>query len=142
MVYGKRVTPYFIATILHSIGDYLVGGGVQLLWPAIIYWYGVGINMASLTDILMEWTFFLTSLAIMLKAKDIWILFQHHSSNLLLSIPFFTVLLPSLLSFPLSVPLELITPHIILIVFFALSFLIEIEHIIRRRFTRSSSALI
>jgi len=141
MVYGKRVTPYFSATILHSIGDYFIGGTVQLWWPSTIHWYGVGINAISLTAVLTEWTFFLTSLTLMLKANDVRILFQHHPTNLLLAIPLFTVLLPSLFSFPLSVPVALIIPHIILLAFFAIPILIDIEHILRHhlRFTSTST---
>jgi len=140
LVYGKRITPYFLATILHPIGDYFIGGTVQLLWPATIHWYGIGINAISLTAILTEWTFFLTSLTFMLKAKDLRILFHHHPTNLLLAIPLFTVLLPSLFSFPLSVPVALIIPHIILLVFFVLPILIDIEHTthIRHRLTRKT----
>jgi membrane-bound metal-dependent hydrolase YbcI (DUF457 family) len=128
MFYGKRTTPYFVAIIQHSIlGDYLIGGGIQLLWPITFDWYGIGIKITSLTNILIEWTFFLTSLTIMLKAKDTWTLFQHHPSNLLLSIPVFTVLLPTLLSFPLSVPLELVLPHLTYLTIFTLSILVDLK---------------
>jgi len=128
LLFGKRATPYFVALIQHSIlGDFLVGGSVQLLWPATLEWYGVGIRIASLTGILIEWTFFLTSITVMLKTKDAWTLFKQHSSNLLLSIPIFTVLLPTLLSFPLSVPLGLIIPHLTYLTLFALSILIDFK---------------
>jgi len=128
MLYGKRAIPYFIAMIQHSIlGDYLAGGGVQLLWPATLNWYSIGIQMTSLTNILIEWNFFLTSLTIMHKAKDTWTLFQHHPSNLLLSIPIFTVLLPTLLSLPLSVPLELVIPHVTYLTIFTISILIDLK---------------
>jgi len=127
-IYRKRTTPYFIATIQHFIlGDYLAGGGTQLLWPVTLHWYGTGIKIMSLTNILIEWTFFVTSFTIMYKTKDIWALFQRHPSNLLLSIPVFTVLLPTLLSFPLSVPVELIIPHLIYLTIFAFSILIHLK---------------
>lgn len=83
--------------------------------------------MTSLTNILIEWNFFLTSLTIMHKAKDTWTLFQHHPSNLLLSIPIFTVLLPTLLSLPLSVPLELVIPHVTYLTIFTISILIDLK---------------
>jgi len=129
MAYRKRATPYFIALIQHSIlGDYLAGGGgIQLLWPATLYWYGIGFEITSLTNILVEWTLFLTSFTIMHKTRDTWTLFQHHPSNLLLSIPVFTVLLPTLLSFPLSVPPELVIPHLIYLTIFTLSILIDLK---------------
>jgi len=126
--YGKKATPYFVVLILHPLlGDYLAGGGVQLLWPASLEWYGIGIGITSLTGILIEWTFFIISLAIMLKTRDVWALFQQHPSNLLLSIPIFTVLIPTLLSFPIRVPLELIIPHLTYLTLFVLSILIDFK---------------
>ena len=128
MVYGKKATPYFIALIQHSIlGDYLTDEGIQLLWPATTRWYGTGITITSPTNILIEWTFFLTSLTIMLKAKDMWVLFQHHPSNLLLSIPILTALIPIFLSFPLPVPLELVIPHLTYLTIFTVSVLIDVK---------------
>jgi len=127
VIYGKRVAPYFIAAVQHLLGDYLVGGSVQLLWPVSVRWYGVGIEMTSVINILMEWTFFLTSLGIMLRTKDVWTLFQPHQSNLLLSIPAFTVLLPELFRFPLSVPLELMIPHLTYLAIFTFSVLVDLK---------------
>jgi len=132
LLYGKRATPYLAAMAQHSIiGDYLTSEGVQLLWPIAVDWYGVGFAMTSLTNILAEWILFVASLTIMLKAKDAWTLFQRHPSNLLLSIPVFTVLLPTLLSFPLYVPLELIIPHLTYLAIFTSSVLIDIKSSLR-----------
>jgi len=131
-LYRKRAAPYFVAVILHSIlGDYFTGGGVQLLWPLTPYWYGNGIKITSLTNIFIEWTLFLVFMTIFFKTKDVWVLFQHHVSNIFLSIPILTILLPTLLSFPLSVPLELVVPHVIYLVLFAFSILIDFQYIIR-----------
>lgn len=131
LFFRKRATPYFIAVIQHSlIGDYLTGGGVQLLWPATLQWYGIGIKITSLTNSLVESTFFLVSLAFMLKTKDVWILFQQHRSNLLLSLPIVTVLLPPLISFPLFVPIELVIPHLIYLAIFTFSILIDFKAIL------------
>jgi len=133
LLYGKRATPYLIALAQHSIiGDYLTGGGIQLLWPIASNWYGAGISMISLTIILLEWTSFLTFLTIMLKTRDAWALFQHHPSNLLLSIPVLTVLLPPFFHFPLPVPIELVIPHLTYLAIFALSILIDLIHSLRR----------
>jgi len=121
-LYGKIAAPYFIALAQHSlIGDYLTGEGIQLLWPIASNWYGTGISMTSLTIIVLEWISFLTCLGSMLKAKDASTLFQHHPSNLVLSIPLFTLLLPTLLGFPISVPSELIIPHITFLIILTVS---------------------
>jgi len=133
VLYGKRAMPYFITLAQHSIvGDYLTGGGTQLLWPISSNWYGAGIKIMSLANISLEWGFFLISLTIMLKTKDIWILFQHHPSNLLLSTPVLTVLLPTFFNFPLSVPFTLILPHLTYLTLFTLSILIDFKNILKK----------
>ncbi len=130
-LYRERAAPYLVAVVQHSFpGDYFTGGGVQLLWPLTPYWYGIGITITSLTNIFLEWTLFLAFLTIMFKTKDVWTLFQHHTSNILLSIPILTVLLPTLLGFPLSVPLALVIPHVICLVLFAFSILIDFRYIV------------
>ena len=128
VLYGKRATPYFIALAQHSIiGDYLTGGGTQLLWPVSSSWYGTGIKIMCLANVSLEWAFFLISLTIMFKTRDAWILFQHHPSNMLLFIPVFTVLLPPFFGFPLSVPSQLIIPHLTYLTLFTLSILIDLK---------------
>jgi hypothetical protein len=125
--FGKRVTPYFVALLQHIfIGDYLTGG-TQLLWPITTNWYSLGIGITSLTNIFIEWVFFLTSVSIIFKTKDVWLLLQPHPSNLILFVPALTVLLPTFLSISLSVPLELVIPHLMYFMFFTLSILIDVR---------------
>ncbi len=131
-VYGKKTAPYFVALAQHSlIGDY-VTGGVQLLWPLTTHIYGLAFEATSLAAVVLEWGFFLASLTIMLKMKDIQKLLQRHPSNLLLSVPVATVLLPTLASFPLSVPLELILPHLAYLTLFILSILLDVKYVLRK----------
>ena len=132
--YGKKAIPYFVAFTQHSlIGDYIIGGGIQLLWPInSIHYYGPAIEVTSLTNILLEWTFFLISFTILLKTRDAWILFQPHSSNLTSSVAMFTVLLPTLISFPISVPPALIIPHLIYLIVFTASILIHFKTILKK----------
>jgi len=132
--YRKKVIPYFIALTQHFIiGDYLTSEGIQLLWPInSINYYGLAIEITSLTNITMEWIFFLTAFTILLKTKEASTLFQPHRSNLLLSIPTFTVLLPTLLSFPEYVPPALIIPHLAYIIVFTVSILIDFKAILKK----------
>jgi len=133
VLYREKAAPYFVAMVQHSIiGDYITGGGIQLLWPLLPHWYGIRIEMMSSINIFFEWALFLMFMTIMFKTKDVWILFQHHASNILLSIPLLTILLPTLLSFPLSVPLELVIPHVVYLVLFAFSTLIDFQCIIKK----------
>jgi len=129
ILFKKRAIPYFVALIQHIlIGDYLTGD-TQLLWPATTNWYGLGMEITSLTNILIECTLFLTSTATLLKTKDAWLLFQQHPSNMILAIPVLTVLLPTLLSFPIYVSPQLVIPHLIYMALFIFSILIDLEAI-------------
>jgi len=132
MFLGKGAAPYFVALIQHSlVGDYLTGS-TQLLWPIASNWYTLGIGITSLVNVFIEWTLFLTCITIMLKTKDAWLLFQHHPSNLVLSIPILAFLLPTFLRFPLSVPLELVIPHLTYLILFALSTLIDCKAVLTK----------
>jgi hypothetical protein len=127
-VYKKKAAPYFVAVIQHIlIGDYLIGGNLQLLWPLTANTYGFSIEAASLTHIALEWSLFLISMVFMLKTRDIFFLFKPHSSNTILAIPVMTVLLPTLISFPLYVPLSLLIPHIVYLILLAIPLLLDLK---------------
>lgn len=125
-IYKKRAAPYFVAVIQHIIiGDYLIGGDLQLLWPLTTNMYGFHVGIASLINVALEWSLFLISMTFMIKTKDIFFLFKHHSSNMILAIPVLTVLLPTIISFPLYVPLALLIPHIVYLILFSIPILID-----------------
>lgn len=126
----KRAIPYFIALAQHAaIGDTLTGR-TQLLWPLTSTSYGTGIPITSPTNILLEGSLFLISIAVLYRTKDLYQLFHHHRSNLLLSTPLCTVLLPPFLRFPIEVPLELMIPHLTYLTVFALSILTDLKAIL------------
>ena len=126
-VYRKKAAPYLIALISHSlIGDYMAGGQIQLLWPIATRYYGTGINIRSQTNTAIEWILFLISIIIILKTKDTATLFQPHNTNLMLTIPAFTLLLPTFLRFPLGVPTWLIPPHLAYMSIFSASIIIAL----------------
>ena len=132
-IYKKRAVPYFVAVIQHIIiGDYLIGGDLQLLWPLTTSTYGFHIGIASLLNIALEWSLFLISMTFMIKTKDIFFLFKHHTSNMILTIPVLTVLLPTVISFPLYVPLALLIPHIVYLILFSIPILIDWKAILTK----------
>lgn len=133
ILYRERAAPYFVAAAQHSIlGDFITGGGVQLLWPLDSSWFGIGMEMMSSLNIFIEWILFLAFLTVMFRTRDLSILFQPHTSNMLLVIPILTVLLPTLLSFPLAVPSELIIPHVVYLALFAVSILTDFQNTLRK----------
>jgi hypothetical protein len=127
-IYKKRAVPYFVALIQHIIiGDYIIGGDLQLLWPLTSSLYGFHIDITSLTNIVLEWSLFIISMTFMIKTKDIVFLFKPHPSNMILAIPVLTVLLPTVISFPLYVPLALLIPHIIYLILFTVPIIIDLK---------------
>jgi len=133
--YGRNVAPYFVALVLHPVlGDYLTGGGgIQLLWPLSAQWYGPTVQIGSLAGLILEWVLFLMFLTAMLKTRDMLVLFQHHSTNMLLFAPVCGVVFPIFFSFPLVVPLELVVPHLIYLVLFVLSILVDFRYLVMRK---------
>jgi len=127
-IYKKRAAPYFVAVIQHVIiGDYLIGGDLQLLWPLTPNTYGLYIGMGSLIHVVLEWCLFIISMTFMIKTMDIVFLFKPHPSNMILAIPVLTVLLPTVISFPLYVPLTLLIPHIIYLILFTIPIMIDLK---------------
>jgi membrane-bound metal-dependent hydrolase YbcI (DUF457 family) len=120
VVYGKAAVPYLLALIQHPlIGDLLVGSPAQIFWPLSNRYFGLGIPIRGQTNVALELTVFSVSMIIMLATRDTGFMFRSDVSNVLLVIPTLTVLLPPIVSFPLSVPVLLILPHLI----YALMFL-------------------
>lgn len=127
-IYKKRAVPYFVAVIQHIvIGDYLIGGDLQLLWPLTSNLYGFHIGIASLTNIVLEWSLFIISIMFMIKTKDMFLLFKPHPSNMVLAIPVLAVLLPTIISFPLYVPLALLIPHIVYLILFTIPIIVDLR---------------
>jgi hypothetical protein len=130
VVYHGKAIPYFVALVQHSlVGDYLAGGRVQLFWPLTTQTYGTSMSIQSETNIMLEWIMFVASMVVMLGSKDIMVFFQPHNSNLILLIPTFTVLLPTIVSFPLIVPILLLPPHLIYVFLFLVSIVFDVSKI-------------
>jgi len=128
-IYSLKAVPYLLALISHSmISDYFIGGQIQLFWPLTTQHYGLSISIQSQINITLEWAFFLASMIIMFKAKDIFAFFRSSNSNLLLAIPTFTVMLPTFLGFPLNVPAWLLLPHLFYVSLFCASMIMVVLH--------------
>jgi len=115
LLIGKKAIPYGITYLQHIIpGDYIAGGGIQLLWPLNTHWYSLAKPITKIS-IHVEVIAFLISLPLLWKTKDLKQLFHPQTSNLTLLIPLGALTTPLLLKFPVEVPPELILPHLILI---------------------------
>ena len=137
VLYRKKAIPYFAALASHSlIGDFFIGGQLQLLWPLSTSEFGLYelgfpyINIYNPIDIALEFALFVIALIVMLKTRDLFHFFRNSKLNLVLAIPIFTVLLPTFASYPLRVPLLLVLPHLFYLVLFSISVLIVLKGII------------
>jgi membrane-bound metal-dependent hydrolase YbcI (DUF457 family) len=132
LLYKKRAVPYFVAVMQHLlIGDFLTGG-LQLLWPASVSMYGVGNGLETLSNITFELVLFLVSIVVMFKTKDVYSLFKHRPSNMILSIFLCAVLLRTVIGFPLYVSLVPLILHVFYMVLFSLSILNDLKQILTK----------
>jgi hypothetical protein len=126
-IYRKKATPYFLALLSHSlIGDLIIGGNLQLLWPIRPNEISLSpllpnIAINSPINIALELTLFTAATIVMLKTKDLHLFLQNKKTNLLLAIPISTVLLPTFLAYPLNVPPILIAPHLFYLALFTIA---------------------
>jgi membrane-bound metal-dependent hydrolase YbcI (DUF457 family) len=131
----QKATPYFAALASHSlIGDFLIGGQIQLFWPLSTQEFGLHelglplITIDSSINIALELTIFAVATVIMFKTRDIRVFLRKSKLNLVLVIPIFTVLLPTFAAYPLYVPIPLVLPHLFYLVLFAIAVLIALEN--------------
>jgi membrane-bound metal-dependent hydrolase YbcI (DUF457 family) len=134
IIYRKKAIPYFIALISHPlIGDFLIGGKLQLFWPLSTGQFGVHeagfpyyISIFSPANIALEMTLFFIATLVLYKTGDWKAFFTSKKTNLVLIIPIATVLLPSTIGYPFSNPLLLSVPplalaHLFYLVLFSIA---------------------
>jgi membrane-bound metal-dependent hydrolase YbcI (DUF457 family) len=133
VLYRQKALPYFLALASHAlIGDFFIGGQVQLLWPLSTSQFGLHesgfyyISIFNPINVALELTLFIISTVIMFKTKDWQVFFRNNKSNLVLIIPIFTVLLPTFVGYPFTAPLLLTLPllamaHLFYLILFSVS---------------------
>lgn len=136
IIYRQKATPYFVALASHSlIADFFTGGQIQLFWPLSTIELGLpelgfpDIRISGPINITLELTIFAIATIIMFKTHDIHAFFRKTKINLILTIPIFTVLLPTFVAYPLHVPFMLVLPHLFYLVLFAIAVLISLKRI-------------
>jgi hypothetical protein len=146
IVYRKKAIPYFLALISHSlIGDFFIGGHVQLLWPLSTTQFGLQelgsyyISIFNPINIVLELTLFTIATVVLYKTNDWKVFFTNNKSNLILIIPIFTVLLPTTIGYPFSKPLLTTEPflaiaHLFYLVLFSIAVLKALHSIYKHRF--------
>lgn len=129
IVYKKTAVPYFVALLSHSlIGDFFTGG-TQLFWPLTREWYGVlNINVASLTNTLLELALFSVSVVVMFKTGDLRKIVKE-KPKIVLFVPFGAVLIPTLTvgrGLMYALPLLLVIPSLFYLTVLGYSILVGI----------------
>ncbi|MGE5575093.1 MAG: metal-dependent hydrolase, partial [Ignavibacteria bacterium] len=133
IIFRKKAIPYFLALISHPlIGDFLIGGQLQLFWPLSTREYGLHelggpyINIFDPLNIALELSLFLVATIILYKSGDWRVFFSSNKSSLILIIPIATVLLPSTIGYPFSSSLLFTEPilalaHLFYLVLFSVA---------------------
>jgi hypothetical protein len=154
IIYRKKAIPYFLALISHPlIGDFFIGGKLELLWPFSNAQFGLHelggpyISIYMPIDGLIEVSLFIVAIVVLVKSNDWKVFFTAHKSNLLLIIPLLTVLLPSTIGYPFSESLFLFSPilavaHVILVVLFSIAVLKTLQSMYPNRKVRRKPGLV
>lgn len=134
LLWKKAGVPYLAAAASHTlVGDYLTRSvkttGVQLSFPLTSTWYSAGLEEARLVYVYSEIALLTLFLLLLFATKDAVVLTRSHTSNWVLMIPILTLALPVLTDFPLHVPVELVIPHLALIVLLMLPILTDVKHL-------------
>jgi membrane-bound metal-dependent hydrolase YbcI (DUF457 family) len=146
IMYKKRAVPYFLAYISHFIGDFFIGGQLQLFWPLTTNNFGLHeagsmyIDIYSSMNIAIELTLFTAALVVMAKTGDYKVFFRSDKTNLVLIIPIATVLLPTFVGYPFAEPLFLFLPlmgaaHLFFLILFGFSVLIVLYSVVKKALT-------
>jgi membrane-bound metal-dependent hydrolase YbcI (DUF457 family) len=144
VLYGKRAVPYFLAFTSHFLGDFFIGGQLQLFWPLSTSNFGfheagfIYLNIYSNINVALELALFTAALVVMAKTRDYRVFFRSDKTNLVLIIPIATVLLPTFIGYPFSEPLFLFLPlmgvaHLFFLILFGISVLIALYSLIKKR---------
>ena len=146
IVYRKKAIPYFLALISHPIiGDFFIGGKLQLFWPLSTTEYGLHelgsyyISIFSSVNIALELTLFAIATLILYKTSDWRVFFTSNKTNMILIVPIATVLLPSTIGYPFSVSLLISEPllalaHLFYLILFSIAVLKTLYSIYKERF--------
>lgn len=146
LMYRKHAIPYFLALISHPLlGDFFIGGQLQLFWPISGDSYGVqqigsyDLSIDGAINITLEVTLFIVAMLTLYKSGDWKIFFRSDKTNLVLVVPIITVLLPSIIGYPFSRPLILSQPILAVAhIFYLLLFSIAISKTLSAFFYSSS----
>jgi membrane-bound metal-dependent hydrolase YbcI (DUF457 family) len=145
IIYRKKAIPYFLALISHSlIGDFLIGGQLQLFWPLSNSQFGLHelgsryIGIFSPINIALEFSLFVVATLILYKSRDWKVFLSSNMTNLVLIIPIATVLLPSTIGYPFTTSLLLSAPllalaHLFYLVLFSIAVIKTLTTIHKKR---------
>ena len=152
IIYRKKAIPYFLALISHPlIGDFFIGGKLQLFWPLSSNEYGLHelgsyyIGIFSSVNIALELTLFVIATLVLYKSSDWKAFFTSKKTNLILIIPIATVLLPSTIGYPFSNSLLISEPplalaHLFYLALFSIAVLKTLSAMYKKSFSPTKNS--
>jgi len=120
----RKAAPYFVALFTHSIvGDFLTNGGVMLLWPisSDMIRHDSLFKMGGITESYIELALFAVLILMLVASGDLKKLVTKENSDILLFIPFCTIIIPVMYKYPIRIPGTLLIAHLILLGMMVLS---------------------
>jgi membrane-bound metal-dependent hydrolase YbcI (DUF457 family) len=139
LLFRSRALPYFAALLQHTlIGDFVTGGtqgwgGTKILWPLDATRYGLPNSVFSPLSIALEWSFFLATVAVMVKTRDLHRLFEDRQFSAALTIPILLLAPPLFLRYPGLIPIPLLIPYIAILLILVLAVARSLRgHVTRR----------
>jgi membrane-bound metal-dependent hydrolase YbcI (DUF457 family) len=132
LYYKKQTMPYYVALVQHSLlGDYLVGGGVQIFWPLTASYYGFDVPITSLAGTILELAGFVVAVVLMFFSGDLHeMLFKPRKENLLLLLPCGAILASVFLFWRNSIPAVLLVPHLMFLAIFTVAILASFRNFV------------
>jgi membrane-bound metal-dependent hydrolase YbcI (DUF457 family) len=126
--YRTQAAPFYVAIMQHGlIGDYLSGGGIQLLWPLTTGFYGLNLALVSQTSVSIELVSFVVAIAVLFITKDMAVLFKSKKENIVLLLPEAAILGSIYISLETGLSWELLAVHFLFFAVFAVSVLVGLK---------------
>ena len=124
IIYQKKVLPYFVALLSHSLIGDIFSGGLQLFWPFSANWvYVLDFPVRGSVSVVMEFIIFIVTAFVIIVSKDYKKLLFVRSRRFYWLIPFGAVLIPLLSTFGnyANLPFLLVVPSLFYLVLFSYS---------------------
>jgi hypothetical protein len=134
LYFRKKAAPYYLALVQHVlIGDVLIGGGVEILWPLTTKFYGLIVSLNSQIDMILESSLFILAIVALILTRDMLRMFKPNKTNFLLVFPEGALLGSAIMAWHYS-SFEMLLLHFPFLVIFGLVILRSLNDFVSKHF--------